>query len=80
MLDEEGQPLAGVRVSMIQAPGQLLDATTAPDGTYQFAGLAPGTYSLRFSLPGYEPAMAENLIVSAGQTTTVNRRLFAAAG
>jgi|GEM_PF-2505743 protocatechuate 3,4-dioxygenase beta subunit len=80
VLDEEGQPLAGVRVSMIQAPGQLLDATTAPDGTYQFAGLAPGTYSLRFSLPGYEPAMAENLIVSAGQTTTVNRRLFAAAG
>jgi hypothetical protein len=31
-------------------------------------------------LQGYEPAMAENLIVSAGQTTTVNRRLFAAAG
>lgn len=80
VVDEDGHPLEGVRVSMVQAPGDLLDTTTAADGTYQFALLQPGTYSLRFALDGYEPAVAENLVVVGGQTTTVNRRLFAAGG
>jgi protocatechuate 3,4-dioxygenase beta subunit len=80
VVDEDGQPLQGVSVSMIQAPADLLDTTTDAEGKYEFTLLQPGTYSLRFSLQGYEPATADNQTVEGGKVTTINRRLFPASG
>ncbi len=53
--DAEEKPLAGVKVELLGANGQVL-ATTVTDanGQYSFAGLQPGTYSVREYQPdGY---------------------------
>ncbi|GEM_PF-637282 len=47
ILDQNGQPVAGVSVNA----GAGLDTTTAADGSYAFAGLAAGEYTLTPSLP-----------------------------
>ncbi len=55
-----GEPLAGVSVSASGAPGTVAPsgaATTAADGTYTMAGLAAGTYQVRFD-PGFGSAYA----------------------
>lgn len=51
--DEAG--LAGVVVRLLSANGTLLDSTTtAADGSYGFASLAPGSYKVEVNLPkGY---------------------------
>jgi hypothetical protein len=69
-------PVAGVRVTATpagDAPSQA-DSTATTDGLgrYQFVGLSAGTYDVAASKYGYEPAVANGVVVSAGQTTTQN--------
>ncbi|MBI1913170.1 MAG: carboxypeptidase regulatory-like domain-containing protein [Planctomycetes bacterium] len=47
--------VAGVHVSLFDPQGDLVDSTqTASNGLYQFTGLVPGSYYVRFTLPsGY---------------------------
>ncbi len=53
--DADEQPLAGVKVELLNASGQVLSTTfTDANGQYSFAGLRPGTYSVRETQPdGY---------------------------
>lgn len=53
--DAEEQPLAGVKVELLSGNGQVIATTfTDANGQYSFAGLQPGTYSVRESQPaGY---------------------------
>lgn len=53
--DRGEQPIAGVTVELRDASGRLLQTTlTGGDGSYRFAGLVPGTYSLHQVQPeGY---------------------------
>lgn len=45
----QGDPIPGVDVSIEQSPGGIIIATTQTNtsGSYQFTGLAPGTYKVR---------------------------------
>jgi len=69
---ETGTPLPNARVSI--AGGDL--ATTAgPDGHYTLALVRPGTYRLEARLIGHGSAEVPGVVVTAGQTTTVNFQL-----
>jgi protocatechuate 3,4-dioxygenase beta subunit len=48
--DQDGQPLAGVTVSLDGVFTQ-----TDPTGYYDLTGLVPGTYVVDFNDPGYQP-------------------------
>lgn len=69
--DDKGQPVAGVNVSVqgISTPGVV---QTGADGTYVFNGLYEGTYNMRFVHPDYRVYREENVVVTPGETTTVD--------
>ncbi len=81
-----GDPLADVWVIAISATGNVRAATTAADGGYSIAGLAPGAYRLRFVDPtdthtaewhlnAPDPGSATPTTVTGGQTTTTDAAL-----
>jgi len=67
-----GSPLVGVTVAV---PGHAA-MTTASDGTYTLAGVAPGTYSVTYSKPGYG-TQTLSVAISSGAPTTSNVSLAA---
>jgi hypothetical protein len=73
-----GALLAGVTVGLYPSGGgALLDSrVTAADGQYSF-GPAPGSYRLIATVEGYDPAVADPVGVSVGQTTTDDLALAA---
>ena len=64
--DEAGQPLAGVQVQVAEGPGDA-QAQTANCGLYQLPLPAPGNYTLRASLTGYE-TVTQTVTVGTGAT------------
>lgn len=65
-------PLAGVLVQVVAGDMVAAQATTGPGGTYQVDGVAAGTYSVRFTSPGWEAVVVEGQAATAGQATTVS--------
>lgn len=68
--------LPGVEVSVAspQMAGTR-SAVTDEQGRYQFGALAPGDYTVTFSLPGFSTLVREGIRVSASFTATVNGEL-----
>ncbi|GAA3430609.1 MFS transporter [Kutzneria kofuensis] len=65
--NDQGQPLADARVTLVAPDGQVVAATTTgSDGQYSFGDLSEGDYTVIAS--GYPPVAAA-LRVSAGQET-----------
>jgi iron complex outermembrane receptor protein len=68
-----GTPLAAVLVEMTGPDGSVVaSGVTGPSGTFLIGGIPPGTYSLRFLLPGWKTASLPEQIVAPGETS----RLF----
>ena len=56
VLDPGGNPVAGAEVNAVnQATGNVHQATSTRDGSYQLAGLRPATYDVIVAAPGFEP-------------------------
>ncbi len=72
VLDTTGEPLPGVNILV---DGSTRGAAADADGYYTILGVPPGTYRLRATLLGYAPALIQNVVVSVGQTTTINIRM-----
>jgi hypothetical protein len=69
--------LPGVTVTLLN-PGTIggnQEALTTDRGTFLFPRLVPGRYSVRASLPGFRPAIQENVTVNADVTARVDLRL-----
>jgi hypothetical protein len=64
-----GKALAGVKVT-VTSPSQNVTATTDQAGKYSFVSLAPDTYTLIVSAPGYQPVSVGGITVQADQTLT----------
>lgn len=70
--DEAGDPLDGVSVRLAGTP---LDAVTTGDGgSFRFADVAAGTYTVEAELAGYAP-LSERITVAAGETATAGLTL-----
>ncbi len=70
------RPLRGVIVALLDAEEMVKARTqTADDGSYQLRVPAPGTYSLRFLMPGYQPFFTKAATLAAGQTVEYSPKL-----
>ena len=73
VVDNSGAVLPGVTVA-IKSPQMVgtREAVTDQLGTYRFTALAPGTYSVSFTLPSFSTVVVEGVVVTANASMTVN--------
>lgn len=72
--DGEGLPLPGVGVT-IKSPAIVLPSmstTTNQQGIYRLPSLPPGTYEITYELQGMRTLVRKGIIISVGQTVTIN--------
>jgi len=74
--DKSDAVVPGVTVTL-KSPAIQGEQTAITDeaGNYRFIQLPPGTYNLKFELPGFTTFIREEVIVSVGKTTTINASL-----
>ncbi len=78
VVDEEGNPLEGVEISIeLVGGGRSLSANSKSQGDYMRAGGKPGTYEITYRLEGFETGRA-NVKVGSGRpmemgNTTLNK-------
>lgn len=63
-----GEPLPGASVTL----GDGTTILTGVDGTFAFAGVLPGATTVAASAEGYSDGLLEDVVVTAGATTTVD--------
>jgi hypothetical protein len=67
VLDATGAALAGAEVAATHLEtATARRTTTAPDGRFTLAGLAPGDYELRVERPGFQPLVRRGLRLAIG--------------
>lgn len=66
ILDLAGQPLAGVRVLLGRAGGDVFGVDTATDGSFSFPPLDPGRYLLVASKAGYQTSLRHIDAIAGG--------------
>ena len=59
--DELGAVIVGANVTLTDATGTQKKTTTNGEGVYNFAGLAPGKYTLQAAAPGFAPLTIKKL-------------------
>ena len=73
--DQQGAAVAGVAVTATAPGREPLAVTTDGTGMYRLTALAPGTYALSISMPGFRTEQRAALAVAAGETLRVDVRL-----
>ncbi|WP_367358709.1 carboxypeptidase regulatory-like domain-containing protein [Mesotoga sp.] len=68
-------PVGGVTVTVLDESDVVDTTVTNGIGIYAI-DVPPGTYTVRFEKSGYTTAETENVVVTLGGTTTVNKRLY----
>ena len=76
VLDPSGAVVPGAAVVAVNVDNREESKTTTTSaGAYTLPYLQQGTYTLRITMPGFRTATAENVILRAAQTLTVNINL-----
>src|SRR5262245_38399934 len=74
--DTSAARIPGVTVTVTSPAIQSArDTVTDESGNYRMANLPPGTYTVKYELPGFKALVREGIIVSAGGTVTINPQL-----
>jgi hypothetical protein len=73
--DEMGAAIVGASVTLTDSAGQAKNTVSANDGTYTFAGLAPGKYVVRASAKGFAPTTGDEIEIKPGQRATLDLQL-----
>jgi outer membrane receptor protein involved in Fe transport len=69
--DEQGGALPGVNVTLTGKRGSQ-STVTESNGTYRFAGIDPGTYTVTAALQSFRTKRQENVVVNIGRATPIN--------
>ncbi len=73
VVDSSDSVLPGVTVTISSPQMQGAQAAvTNAEGNYRFAGIPPGTYMVRYELPGFANVLREGIRVTLGFTATLN--------
>ncbi|MFQ5689044.1 MAG: TonB-dependent receptor domain-containing protein [Gemmatimonadota bacterium] len=65
-------PLSSVLVEVTDGSGAVVASTTSgPTGAFRLVAIPAGTYTLRFTAPGWETRILPGQVVTAGKTTSV---------
>jgi Carboxypeptidase regulatory-like domain len=76
VLDAAGAVVPGAAVVAINDETKVENKTTSTSaGAYTIPYLQQGTYTIRATMPGFRAATAENVILRAAQTLTMNIKL-----
>src|SRR5215813_9922692 len=67
--DELGAVIVGANVTLTDANGAQKKTTTNGEGVYNFAGLAPGKYTLQASAPGFATSDSKEVEVTTARQT-----------
>ncbi len=67
--DESGAVIPGAKVTVSGPSGTVKTATTGADGSYSFAGLPSGNYSVQASAPDLSMAQPAKIALSSGVAT-----------
>ncbi|HEY3328944.1 MAG TPA: carboxypeptidase regulatory-like domain-containing protein [Capsulimonadaceae bacterium] len=78
VLKVDGSAIAGASVVLSASGAAVKTATTASDGSYTFANLVPGAYSVSASATGYKTSAATTLTVAPNGTGTATFNLAVA--
>ena len=65
--DELGAAIVGANVTLTDASGTQKKTTTNGEGVYNFAGLAPGKYSVVAIAPGFAPSESKEVDITAAR-------------
>jgi vitamin B12 transporter len=68
--DPLGAPLGGATVTLLRDGARVTDTKTAADGTFTFASVAEGRYSLEASAEGFAPRRRGEFFLGANGTIT----------
>lgn len=64
-----GTPIAGAHVSLTNVDtGSVVNTLSGPDGSFDLAGLAPGTYNLVVTMKGFVDYQQKSLQLQTGQS------------
>lgn len=75
--DETGAIIPATAVQLAASDGTVSSAQTNESGAYSFAGVKPGKYSIRISVPGFSPA-EKAIDVAPGAVVTADIPLVVA--
>lgn len=70
--DAAGVPQMGALVEILRPASGALQVFTDEKGHYTIAGLLPGNYTMKVSMPSFMPALKERVGIRAGATQLVN--------
>jgi outer membrane receptor protein involved in Fe transport len=76
VLDQSGRPVVGATIRVTNtATGTTYTATSNDRGFYVVANVPPGTYELKSSFTGFANYTQTGIVLTVGQTATVNVNL-----
>ena len=76
VIDQTGAVLPGVTVTITSdVLLQQQTSVTSETGSYRFAELPIGTYTVTFEIGGFQTLVRENVILQSGATQTINAEL-----
>ncbi len=74
--DASGRVLPGVLIDAVEnTTGLRRETTSSATGSYEIAGLPVGTYTVNFSLNGFQNMRFTNVVQDLGRTRTLNATL-----
>src|ERR1043165_7847030 len=71
----DNAPINGALIEAMQSGSVVAFTSSAANGAYTISSLVAGTYDVRVSAVGYQTVVETGVVVTAGNSTTVNKSL-----